>query len=99
MLEKDLQAKCLRYLKSIKAWTVKTIASNRAGVPDILACINGRFIAFEIKRKGEKATPLQLYNGREIEDAGGEWYLIDDYEKFKQTINTITGVNDVSKVV
>jgi hypothetical protein len=96
MLEKELQAKCLRYLKTIKAWSVKTIASNRAGVPDILACINGKFIAFEIKRKGESVTPLQAYNGREIRTAGGEWFMIDDYEKFKQIINSIKGVSNVN---
>jgi Holliday junction resolvase len=90
MLEKDIQSKCLKYLKTqVGIWAVKTITTNKGGVPDILACIEGIFVAFEIKREGEKATALQAYNGNEIIKSGGEWYLVNNFEAFKAIINQI----------
>lgn len=43
----------------------------RAGLPDIIICYGGRFIAVEVKRPGRKATPLQQHVLDEIADAGG----------------------------
>jgi hypothetical protein len=83
MLEKTLQAKILRYLKTMpNCWTVKTITSNKSGVPDIIACINGKFVAIEVKQKNQKATPIQEYNGKKIQEANGEWHLVNDYDQF-----------------
>lgn len=90
MAEKDIQAKCLRKLKETPGvWSVKTIATNKGGVPDIICCVNGLFVAFEIKAKGREATPLQEYNGRMIRKSGGEWHLIDDYLEFEKLMGKI----------
>ena len=32
----------------------------RAGIPDIIACIKGRFIGIEVKDEGNKPSELQL---------------------------------------
>ncbi len=96
MLEKQLQAKCLKYLKGFPGvWVLKTIVSNKAGVPDVIACIAGRFVSFEIKKPGGDATPLQKYNGEQIEKAGGVFHMVDNFESFKQIIHKLTGVNNV----
>ena len=49
-----------------------------SGVPDIAACVNGRFIGIECKANGGKATALQLKNLRELSSAGGISVLIDE---------------------
>lgn len=41
-----------------------------AGDPDIDACLRGRCIQIEVKRPGEKATPLQLKRLAEWQQAG-----------------------------
>lgn len=41
-----------------------------AGDPDITGCLGGRHFEFEVKRPGERPTPLQLRRLREWEDAG-----------------------------
>lgn len=100
MLEKEIQAKCLAYLKSIpKAWVMKSVVANRSGIPDMIACINGRFVAFEVKRKGGEVTPLQRFNGLQIEAAGGQWFVIDDFKQFKEIIHQITGAVNANQAV
>lgn len=41
-----------------------------AGDPDIDACIHGRSLQLEVKRPGEKPTPLQVKRLEEWRDAG-----------------------------
>ena len=42
-----------------------------SGIPDIVACVNGRFIGIECKSGGNKTTPLQEKNLNAISQAGG----------------------------
>ena len=42
-----------------------------AGIPDIIACVNGRFVAFEVKTEIGKTTALQDATIRKIINAGG----------------------------
>lgn len=69
--EQQIQRAILSYLKSLGIYAIKTIRSNRGGVPDIIACAGGRFIALEVKRPGNKATALQQLEIARIEAAGG----------------------------
>ena len=71
MKEQDIQAKIQKYIKARGGYVIKTITSNRAGIPDLLCCINGRFIGIEVKGPGGKASPLQAANITMIEAAGG----------------------------
>lgn len=43
----------------------------QAGVPDLIMCYNGMFIALEVKVDDKKPTPLQLEHIKRI----NEWYL------------------------
>jgi len=62
-----------KYLDSINAWYFKPYMAGfgKAGVPDIVACLNGAFIAIEVKREGKKPTPLQERRMDEIRKARG----------------------------
>lgn len=42
-----------------------------AGIPDIICCINGRFVAFEVKNAVGKTTVLQEMDIKSIQNAGG----------------------------
>jgi hypothetical protein len=48
------------------------------GAPDILACLNGRFIAIEVKAGKNKPTALQIRALQSIHDAGGLALVIND---------------------
>lgn len=73
ILEKNFQRKVQKDLKLMPdCWFYKAADRSRSGIPDIIACINGTFVALELKRsEKEKATPLQLYTLDEINNAGG----------------------------
>lgn len=74
MLESGITAKMLKILRAEGAWALKTHGElmQIRGIPDILACVNGRFVAIEGKRdKKKSATDLQKLTLREIRAAGG----------------------------
>ena len=51
----------------------------RAGIPDKIACIGGKFVGIECKAdKTKKPTPLQIKAMKEIEMAGGKCFLVYD---------------------
>jgi hypothetical protein len=49
-----------------------------SGVPDIVACMRGRFIGVECKANGGKPTALQMKNLMQIVDHGGIALLVDE---------------------
>ena len=60
--EKLVEHKIKKYLDSIGAYYLKVHGSayQPSGTPDILACVNGRFIAVEVKRpNGGVVSELQ----------------------------------------
>ena len=67
------KAEIKKYLTSIGAFHFSpTMAGyGRSGVPDIVACIGGRFWGIEVKREGKKPTPRQWKMMAEINEAGG----------------------------
>lgn len=71
--EKRYENKIKRLLKDLGAYHVKYFGCSftQAGVPDILACLKGHFIAIEVKAGNGRPSPLQLHNLREIHRAGG----------------------------
>ena len=74
MAEKDIVAGILRFLKTVPgcfAWKTHGGVYGTAGIPDIIACVNGRFFAFEVKTASGKATQLQQATVRKILAAGG----------------------------
>ena len=50
----------------------------RSGVPDIIACARGRFIAIECKAGKGKLTALQARELENISKAGGLSYCVDE---------------------
>lgn len=48
----------------------------RAGIPDIIACYNGRFIGIECKAGKGQPTPLQARELERIGIAGGKTFVI-----------------------
>jgi len=61
----------------------------KSGVPDLVACIKGRFIGIECKANGGKPTALQEKNLMDIISKGGISILVDEtgIEDFKKLLN------------
>jgi Holliday junction resolvase len=86
MKEKQLQYKILKLLRLEKAYSIKQIVSNKAGVPDIVFCINGLFGAIEVKGDKGKPSELQLYNINKIKKAGGKAIICNNIKQAKELI-------------
>lgn len=74
MLEKEIVASILKLLRERPrcfAWKTHGGMYGTAGIPDIVACDNGRFVAFEVKRPGGKLTALQTITLGRIRASGG----------------------------
>ena len=91
--EKAFENKIKAYLKSIGAYFIKTHGDrfSRVGTPDILACVNGHFVAIEVKAENGKPSELQLYHIEQIRKAGGYGVILypSNYEIFKKDVEKL----------
>jgi Holliday junction resolvase len=55
-----------------------TYGMGRSGVPDIICCVSGRFMAIECKAGKNKATPLQIQEIESIRSAGGAAAIVNE---------------------
>lgn len=88
--EKNFERKIRRFLESNGCYVVKQFgcAFSKAGVPDLLCCINGHFVGVEIKAANGRPSALQELNIKKIIDAHGHALILypKDFELFKQTV-------------
>src|SRR5690606_5364997 len=84
--EKTIENRIKRYLDSIGAWYLKVHGSayQRSGVPDIIACVNGKFVGIEVKKPGGVISALQQANIRLIEQSGGIAFVAYSLEGAKR---------------
>ena len=79
MAERDIVAAILRLLKRMPrcfCWKEHGGMYGTAGVPDIIACVDGRFVAFEVKTETGQLSKLQKVTLGRIREAGGRAYMV-----------------------
>lgn len=78
--EKKVKTKVEAILKDEGAYYFfpATHGFGRSGVPDIIACVAGLFVAIECKANGGKATALQIREIERIRAAGGVAVIVDE---------------------
>ena len=87
MKESSIQRSILSYLNSLPncyAVTNHGSAWQGAGRPDIFACIDGRFVALEVKTDTGQPTKLQLHELKKWAKAGAFTSIVrsvEDVEK------------------
>lgn len=91
--EKLFENQIKRFLKSRKAWVLKYWGGGnytKSGIPDLLICHDGRFIACEVKAERGKPSDLQIKTLIEIGQSGGIPVLLypKDFDKFKELIDS-----------
>lgn len=83
--EGKVKAACKKELKARGIWHYMPVQNGMGvvGIPDIIGCWNGWFIAIETKAKGKKSgvTPNQANRLKEIQSAKGLALVIDDVEE------------------
>jgi len=75
MTEQRLQSQIIKYIIARGGYTVKVITATKAGVPDIVCCVEGCFYGIEVKVGYNKPSALQKANLLAIDMAGGKGIL------------------------
>ena len=89
MVEKDITNAILKYLKTVPdcfCWKEHGGMYGTAGLPDIICCIKGRFVAFEVKTEKGKLTKLQEITIQRIQRAKGEAYKVSSLDEVKSIL-------------
>jgi Holliday junction resolvase len=78
--ESKVKAKVVAIIKRYGAFYFfpATHGYGRSGVPDIICCLNGIFIAIECKAGGNKPTALQVFEMDKIIKSGGYVLVINE---------------------
>lgn len=89
--EKNFENRVKQFLKEQGCFFVKYWGGGRFtqdGVPDLLICCSGYFIAVELKATKGRPSELQIVKLKQITDAGGIGFLLypQQFEDFKQFI-------------
>lgn len=91
--EKRFENKIKRLLDESGAYYVKYFGCGftQAGVPDILACVGGRFVGIEVKADHGRPSALQIHNLKKIQESGGIGVLVypKDYDALKALVNAL----------
>ena len=86
MKEADIVRAILAYLKTLPlcfCWKEHGGMYGTAGIPDIIACIGGRFFGFEVKTQVGRPTKLQEATIRKINDSGGVAAIVRSVDDVK----------------
>lgn len=88
--EKRVEDQIKKYLDSLGSYYLKVHGSafQPAGTPDILACVNGRFVGIEVKKsKGGVVSELQKLKIKQIQNAGGVAFVARSVKDVKQELS------------
>ena len=94
MKEKTITNKILRYLKEQPccfAFKEHGGAYGTAGIPDIICCYKGKFVAFEVKTPRGKLSKLQEIIIQKIKNANGIAYKVTSLEDVKEILENLEG--------
>lgn len=91
MRESVLQKKCTSYLKKQNIYYINVHGDSwgSRGTPDILACINGKFVAFELKVGENELEPAQIIHRNKIKANNGLHFSIRTIKEF---IDIVRGI-------
>lgn len=93
MKESDLVKKIKEYLSTVEGcfyWKEHGGAYGTAGIPDIIVCYKGRFIAFECKVGTNKPTVLQAITIKKILKAGGYALVVRTVGEVREIIEAFS---------
>jgi len=92
MNEAAITAAITRYLKTVPhCFFFKEHGGQygTAGLPDIIVCYRGRFVAFEVKTPSGRPSKLQEITIQRIKAAKGQACIVRSVEDVKQILDTL----------
>ncbi len=89
--EKKLQDKAIQYLKDKGIYELNLYGDGMSGKgkPDLVVCINGLFVAFELKVGENGLSDAQKIHRKRIRRSGGLYYTPYTFIVFKGIVDTL----------
>ena len=97
MKEAEIIQSIKEYLKTVDNcfyWKEHGSQFGQAGIPDIIVCLNGKFVALEVKTEKGKVSVLQEITLRKIRNAEGIAEIVRSVEDVKQIIKDLKMYGD-----
>lgn len=93
--ESLLQTKALEYLRGQGIYCLNLYGDGRSGKgkPDVVACIDGRFVALEFKVGANGLQDDQIIHKRRIERSGGVHYTVRTLDEVYHILKEVTDAN------
>lgn len=91
-LEADLSSQVREWLKANKIYTLdleKTGAWSGKGKPDLVICLKGQFVAFELKVGKNEMQPDQRIHRKRIIASGGKHFTPRTFKEFMQIMEDL----------
>ena len=91
--EKQVQSEIMKYVRKAGHYCIKVMKANENGVSDLLMCIDGRFIACEVKAEKyepdpwKQASAWQKLQITRVQEADGIGMVVASLEQFKETLS------------
>ena len=93
--EKSFETRIKNFLDEQGCYYLKVWGGGlqKSGIPDLLICCNGHFVAVEVKGGRGKPSELQLHNIECIKKSGGVGLVLypKDFDGFKDLIHELKG--------
>ena len=92
VLEKDIVKAILQYLRTVPrcfCWKEHGGMYGTAGIPDIICCYRGKFMAFEVKTEKGKTTALQNSVINKMQKCGGKAVVVRSVNEVKAVIEEV----------
>lgn len=94
--ESRLKSDIKTYLKGVGAYwcMIQGGAFSKPGDPDMIACVNGRFIAIEGKTYEGTQRPMQVLRQQQIEESGGIYILARTVDDVRRVVESVREEED-----
>lgn len=91
--ERDLQSKCMQWVKDRDIYTINNHGDGWGGrgKPDLVMCVNGRFVAAELKVGENDMSSAQKLHKLWIERNGGIFFSPYTLREFIEKMEGIIG--------
>mgnify|MGYP001093460241 CR=1 FL=1 len=99
MKEKTITDQILKYLKAQRCFAFKEHSGmySTAGIPDIICCYKGQFMAFEVKTEKGKLSKLQEITIERIQQAGGVAFKVTSVQEVKDILGKVLQKNKLQR--
>lgn len=99
--ESEIQSMIIRTLRSMGHMAFKhnpvnftpygfgKVAAIDKGIADVIACVNGKYVEFEIKCKTGKQSNFQKAHEKLVNKCGGKYFVIKSLEDLSDALNNI----------